>query len=177
MKRYQLVVMASLMGSLLAVTSCGDMNQSFSSSGTPLTAPGAVQPEDWMNPGFSPGGVSRFGLSSSTGGKNFHASHIGQATEAQQKLAASNAQAVLSSASTRQKLKAQNVKYVAVAVKRDKSQQKAAPGRTVMKVNVATGKPTGEVFAAKEQGGVKEGDTIKLGGDPTMYFATAGDKM
>ncbi|WAC17869.1 hypothetical protein OVA24_11500 [Luteolibacter sp. SL250] len=177
MKRYQLMVTAALTVGLMAVTSCGDMNQSFSSTGSPLTAPGKVQPEEWMNPGFSPGAVGRFGLAASTGSRNFHAMHIGQATEAQHKMAAQNAQVVLRSAATRQKLKASNVKYVAVAVKRDKSQTKAAPGRTVMKVNVATGKPTGEVFAAKEQSGMKEGETIKLGGDPTMYFATAGDKL
>ncbi len=125
-----------------------------------------------MSPGFSPAVVNRMPL----GSMDFHAQHVGQATEAQRKLAMESAQVALRSAATRQKLKAKNVKYVAVAVKRDKS-QKTTAGRTMMKVNVATGKPTGEVFAAKDQGGLKEGDTIKLGGDPTMYFAPAGDGM
>ncbi|RYD35143.1 MAG: hypothetical protein EOP87_07870 [Verrucomicrobiaceae bacterium] len=132
----------------------------------------AMQPEGWMSPGFSPAVVNRMPI----GSMDFHVQHVGQATEAQRKYATERAQVALSSTATRQKLKAKNVKYVAVAVKRDRS-QKSASGRTVMKVNVATGKPTGEVFAAKDQGGLKEGDTIKLGGDPTMYFATAGDGL
>ncbi len=125
-----------------------------------------------MSPGFSPSVVNRMPI----GGNDFHVQHVEQATEAQRKLAAERAQMALSSSSTRQKLKARNVKYVAVAVKRDRS-QKASAGRTVMKVNVATGKPTGEVFTAKDRGNLKEGDTIKLGGDPTMYFAPAGDGL
>lgn len=67
------------------------------------------------------------------------------------------------------------MKYVAVPVKADTGRK--SKGTTMMKVNAATGVPTGEVFQAADNGGAKTGDTIKLGGDPTLYFASTGGQL
>ena len=45
-----------------------------------------------------------------------------------------------------------------------------------MKVNIATGISTGEVFVS-DAAVPKDGDKIKLGGDSTLYFAITGDKL
>lgn len=108
--------------------------------------------------------------------RNFHAIHVGLATQEQRRVAERRAQEALKSSKVKAKVKEKNVRYVAVPVKREKG-QKSSGGTTVMKVNAETGKPTGEVFEAKDQGTVKSGDTIRLGGDPTLYFASTGDKV
>ncbi len=154
--------MTGILAVALACSSCEEMNKPLSSNGAML-----------MTPGLAPGGgISRAGLSS----RHFHSVHLGQATAQQKRAAEQRAQIALRSTRTRQKMKEKNVRYVAVPVKRDQS-QKAVAGTTVMKVDASTGKPTGELFVAKDQGGVKEGDTIKLGGDPSLYFATGGDSL
>jgi len=66
------------------------------------------------------------------------------------------------------------VQYVAVSVKRSKTQ--TVRGTPVMKVNIATGISTGEVFVS-DAAVPKDGDKIKLGGDSTLYFAITGDKL
>lgn len=127
-----------------------------------------------MTPALPPGGVTRAG--SGMYGRSFHAMHIGMATQEQKYLAEKRAEAALSSSKVKAKVQEKKVRYVAVPVKRAPG-QKGEGGTTVMKVNADTGIPTGEVYVAKDQGTAKDGDTIKLGGDPTLYFASTGSKL
>ena len=93
----------------------------------------------------------------------------------QKRMAEKQAQQALASSKVKNRIEKQKITYVAVPVRGEKGQK--GGGTTVMKVNAATGVPTGEVYATKGEGTVKDGDTIKLGGDPTLYFATTGSKL
>lgn len=161
MKRYQLGAVAAILGATLALPSCEEMNKPLSSSGAML-----------MTPAMPVGGMTRGGLR----GRSFHAVHVGLATQEQAYLAEKRAEQLLKSKKNQSTVQEKKVKYVAVPVKRTKSQG-GGGGTTVMKVNAETGKPTGEVFVAQDQGTAKSGDTIKLGGDPTLYFASTSDQL
>ena len=149
-------------GIILALSSCAEMNKPLSSSGAML-----------MTPALPPGGMGKAG---SRYGRSFHAMHIGMATQEQKYAAEKRAEAALKSSTVKAKVQEKKVRYVAVPVKRAAG-QKGESGTTVMKVNADTGVPTGEVYVAKDQGTAKDGDTIKLGGDPTLYFASTGSKL
>lgn len=161
MKRYHFGAAAAILGASLALPSCAELNKPLSGSGAML-----------MTPAMPVGGMNRGGLR----GRSFHSINIGLATQEQQYLAAKRAEAALRSKKVKSTVQEKKVRYVAVPVKRAKGQS-GASGTTVMKVNAETGKPTGDVFVAQDQGSVKSGDTIKLGGDPTLYFASTSDQL
>lgn len=161
MKSYQMVAGALALGAVLALPSCEDMNKPLASGDGML-----------MAPSLPPGGFLRGG---GFGGRSFHSVHVGRANDAQLALAKSRGSAALKSSTVKKQIEAKKVRYVAVPVKREKGQK--SKGTTVMKVNAATGIPTGEVFEAADNGGAKNGDTIKLGGDPTLYFASTGGQL
>jgi hypothetical protein len=141
----------------LAICSCGEMNK-------PLAGGGML-----MEPAMAPAG---FGNSSTR--PKFHEVHVFAATAEQRRAAEQRARAAMKSSAVASRVKREKVQYVAVPVKRNKSQ--TGRGASVMKVNVATGVSTGEVFVS-EDAGPKDGDKIKLGGDSTLFFATTGDKL
>jgi hypothetical protein len=143
------------------MSSCEEMNKPLAGGGGML-----------MSPSLPPGGSIRTG---GYGSRSFHAVHIGEATNYQKQLAERQAQATLKKSTVRSQIKERKVSYVAVPVKREKGQK--SEGTAVMKVNASTGVPTGEVYATKGEGVVRDGDTIKLGGDPTLYFASTGGKL
>lgn len=161
MKRYFVGVGTVIAGACLLLPSCAEMNKPLKTSGAML-----------MTPAMPVGGMSRGGIRS----RSFHAINVGLATQEQKYLAEKRAESALKSKKVQSSVQEKKVRYVAVPVKRA-SGQGGGGGTTVMKVNAETGKPTGEVFVAQDQGGAKNGDTIKLGGDPTLYFASTGDKL
>lgn len=104
----------------------------------------------------------------------FHRMHIIAATAEQRKSAELSAKKALKSSTVINQVKKEKVQYLAVPVKPSKTQKER--GTPVMKVNIATGVSTDEVFV-KDEGGYKPGEKVKLGGDYTLYFATTGDKI
>ncbi len=124
-----------------------------------------------MSPALPPSGMG-YRLREQT----FHAVHLGAASAEQRRIAQMRAEAALQSTKVKSRVQQQKVRYVAVPVKRTTAQASRG-GTAVMKVNASTGVPTGDVYEAKDEGNAKDGDTIRLGGDPTLYFATTGDKL
>ncbi len=160
MKRYQAGIGAiALLGSCLAIPSCEELSK-------PLAGGDML-----MSPALPPSGMG-----TRMSGRSFHAVHVGMATARQRSLAETRAQAALQSARVKNSVQQKKVRYVAVPVAREKT-QKSVAGTTVMKVNVDTGVPTGDVYVAQDKGTAKDGDTIRLGGDPTLFFATTGDRL
>lgn len=100
---------------------------------------------------------------------------IGRATSSQTAAAEKQGRVVLSQPKVKRQVEKEKVRYVAVPVERAPS-QKQGKGKAMMKVDTSTGKPQGEVFAADDEK-PRSGSTIKLGGDPTLYFASAEDQI
>lgn len=164
MSSYQISIFAGFSGLCLAITSCGDLNQ-------PLEGGDGL-----MDMGM---GSSGMGRTMPTGGSydlqtTFHDMHVAAATAEQRKSAEESASKALKSSAVVKQLKQEKVKYVAVPVKRSKTQKNS--GATMMKVNVDTGVSTGEVFVAKSSA-PKDGENFKLGGDSAVYLALTGDKL
>lgn len=164
MKSFQTFTKAVSPSLLIVLSSCGDLVQ-------PLEGGGAL-----LDPGMTAGGMgSMTPTGTSTDNRpQFHLAHIASATAEQRRSAESSARQALESSSVVTEVKKRKVQYVAVPVKRSKGQKEG--GTHVMKVNVATGVSTGEVFVA-DKGEPKSGDKLKLGGDSTLYLALTGDKL
>jgi uncharacterized protein YcfJ len=91
---------------------------------------------------------------------------IGKANEEQKRQAEMRAAAELRKPRVRQQVSASKAKYVAVPVKKAPDQK--GPPTQLMKVNVATGKPTGDIYAPPSS--VKSGQEVKLGGETAVYY-------
>ena len=164
MNSFNISIFAGLGGLCLALSSCGEMNK-------PLAGGGGLMDPGMNAAGF--GGVTPGGFSADMR-PEFHLSHVAEATAEQRRSAELSAKEALESSSVVNQVREKKVQYVAVPVKRSKTQKES--GTPVMKVNVATGVSTGEIFIAAE-GGPKNGDKLKLGGDSTLYLALTGDKL
>ncbi len=164
MNSYQISVFAGFGVLCLAVSSCGDLNQPLEGGST------------FMDPGMTASGLGSMtptGVSTDIAPK-FHQMHVAAATAEQRRTAELRASNALKSSTVSNEVKKKKVQYVAVPVKRSKTQTKS--GTPLMKVNVATGVSTGEVFVAESEG-PKDGESFKLGGDATLYLALTGDKL
>ena len=164
MNSFQITIFAALGGICLAFSSCGDLTK-------PLEGGSTFMDLDMNTAGI--GSMTPTGTSTETRPK-FHQVHIAAATAEQRRNAELSASKALKSSTVINQVKEKKVQYVAVPVKRSKKQTKR--GTPLMKVNIATGISTGEVFVA-EEGGPKDGDKFNLGGDSTLYLALTGDKL
>ncbi len=165
MKPIRHTIAPILAGSCFALSSCGDLN-------APLTGGGDML----MSPGLSAGGLGTTSASLLKGSRALVGYRVGRATPEQSTVAENRGRAALSRTQVKKRIEKEKVRYVAVPVK-PAAGQKTEGRPAIIKVDTLTGKPSGDVYAPAKGQELKSGDTIKLGGDPTLFFASAADKI